>query len=405
MIEGPVPIPSASVPAGAVGWSSGDAWEWVRARPAGWARPLWAVLAVLASLVWAFAVEPVPVCSEAVPCGPDWGGMAQLGLAVGLVYWTARGSDLVLVAAPLLAVSVGLTEVPGADAASAVANLGVIAAVGLCWAGARERVAARRRQRELALRAAGEARHPLPASVMPLRRGTVLIAVGATLCGLAVWAVGMGLGGIRADERRADAAIAVEAEVVARHDLSLRVRLDGTRTVIVDALFPEHYPVGGTVTVLEDGTWRRLVAEPYDAFDWQLLVLVAGLPGLSLLGSGLLARRRAVALRRAPVPALRVLERLGEDGLVRVYAADDVAGSDPVLVCDRVFAVRVAGPGEPVVADPRAVEPRLREAVLFGTPHDGGELVLVTTGAPPHPVRVRGHARARAGAPAPWGSR
>src|SRR5690606_41144860 len=57
--------------------------------------------------------------------------MAQLGLAVGLVYWTARGSDLVLVAAPLLAVSVGLTEVPGADAASAVANLGVIAAVGL----------------------------------------------------------------------------------------------------------------------------------------------------------------------------------------------------------------------------------------------------------------------------------
>ncbi|MEU9602437.1 hypothetical protein AB0E06_37300 [Streptomyces sp. NPDC048109] len=55
----------------------------------------------------------MPVCSEAAPCGPDWTGMMRMGLAAGLVYWLAWVPELVLPAAPALAVVVVLAEVPG----------------------------------------------------------------------------------------------------------------------------------------------------------------------------------------------------------------------------------------------------------------------------------------------------
>ncbi|MGH1556077.1 hypothetical protein ACRAWF_42705 [Streptomyces sp. L7] len=170
MSETPVPIPPESVPAGTPAWSSADAVQWLQTRPADWARPMWSVLALLVTVGWAIAMEPEPPCSDAVPCGPDWGGMVQMGLAVGLLYWLARLPELTLIAAPALAVIVAWAELPGADSMSQAANVAVIAALAFGWAAACERLATRSRQRRLTERAAGTG-HPLPGPVGLQREG------------------------------------------------------------------------------------------------------------------------------------------------------------------------------------------------------------------------------------------
>nr|WP_237498192.1 MULTISPECIES: hypothetical protein [unclassified Streptomyces] len=397
-------MPSGSVPVGIPAWLSADAAQWARARPAGWTRPLWSVLVLLASVVWAIAVEPVPVCSEMAPCGPDWTGMVQIGLAAGLVFWLFRVPELALVAASVLAAIVVLEELPGASALVQVANVAVIAALVFGWAAARERMAARRRQREAAERSAGT-RNPLPKPLSPLRRGVVPIAAGLLLCVVATGAIAQGLRGIRADEQHANRARSTTAEVVSRQEASLRVRTDDARRLTVNAYYPEDYRIGSTVTVLEDGTWQRLAAEPYDAFEWQMLTLAAGLPGISLLATGALARRRATALRRDPVPTLRVLERVDAEGQTWLHAADDTSGRTPLFTCFFTSAVHEAS--DPEVCDLKVcdlevrdleipggerrphLDTRLHEAVLFGAPYDGSELLLLTTDADAHPVVLR----------------
>ncbi|WP_067014297.1 hypothetical protein [Streptomyces dysideae] len=398
MSETPVPIPSGSVPAGTPAWSSSDAAQWAQAGPASWARPMWSVPALLVTVVWAIAVEPVPPCSDAAPCGPDWAGMVQVGLAVGLLYWLVRLPELTLVAAPALAAMVAWRELPGGDdRMSQVANVAVIVALVLGWGGAWERLAARSRQRRITERAAG-VRHRLPKVVGPLARGRLPIAAGLVLCAVAGGAVLWGLRGIRADEHHAARAVHITAKVISRGEETVQVRTVGERLVTVDAFFPEDYGVGSTVTVLEDGSWRRLVAEPYDAFDRQALALAAGLPALSLLAVGVLVRRRFVALRRGPVPALCVLERTDLDGRTWVYAADDTSGRTGLFTC--FCAVAFPEDDEPVdgiedededeVEDEEEfpVYTQLHEAVLFGVPYDGGELVLVTTDLAGDPITI-----------------
>lgn len=392
--ESPVPIPPLSAPGAAPAWSLTDAVPWTRAGPAFWAGPVWCVSALLITVAWAFAVEPAPACSDAAPCAPDWGGMAQTGLAVGLLYWLARLPELAVIAAPALAVMVAWGELPGA-ATSRAANSAVLGALCFGWAAARERLAARSAQRRLVERVAGT-RHRLAEPAGPLVRGRLSIITGLVLCAVAAGAVLVGQHGIRADERHADRASRITATVLDRDEETVRVRADDGRRITVDAVYPEDHGVGSTVTVLEDGSWRRLRAEPYDPFGWQLLVLAAGLPGLSFLTAGVLARRRAAAPRRAPVPALRVLERTDHEGRTWVYAADDRTGRTALFTC---FCTTALPPGEedddPVdrVAagaehegdddeDEFRVDTRMREAVLLGTPCDGGELLLVTTGPP-----------------------
>ncbi|MFG3547837.1 hypothetical protein [Streptomyces sp. NPDC047725] len=386
MSEIAVPIPPGSVPAGAPLWLSADAGQWVRARPAVWARPLWSVLALVAAVVWAVAVEPVPVCSEAAPCGPDWTGMMQVGLAAGLVYWLARLPELALIAAPALAVAVVLVELPDAGLVVRAANVAVVAALVFGWTASRERLAARRRQRELAERAA-RARHLLPEALGPLRRGIPPIAAGLILCAVAAGAMVQGFRAIHADEQHAARAKPTAAEVVSRQEESLRLRTDDARRLTVGTPYPEDYRVGSTVTVLEDGSWQRLAAEPYDALGWQLLLLAAGLPGISLLTAGAVARRRAAVLRGAPVPVLRVLERVDTEGRTWLYAADDTSASTPLGTCFVTPAVHEASdheaPDDETRDDP---DTRTREAVLFGAPYDGGELALLTTDENAHPV-------------------
>ncbi|MFE4697989.1 hypothetical protein ACFRIC_13050 [Streptomyces sp. NPDC056738] len=390
----PAPMPSRSAPAGAPLWSAEEAARWSRLRHASWARPLWSVLALLITVAWAIAAAPEPPCTDAAPCGADWPGMVEMGLAVGLLYWLARLPELTLVAAPALAVVVARLELPDAGPDSLAANLCVLGALAFGWAAARERLAARRRQRDLVEGAAG-VRHPLPGPLAPLRRGTIPIAAGLVLVAVAAFFVAQGLSGVRDDERHADRAARTVAKVVGRDDESVRVRTDDGRRLTLDSLYPEDHRPGSALTVLEDGSWRRLASEPYDATGPQLGVLAAGLPGLSLLVTGLLARRRAAALRRGPVPVLRVVERVDDDGLVWIHAGDDTAARLPVLGASFVADAPAPGTHEVIPKqrddreDPFSAAVRPREAVLYGAPCDGGELLLVTTFRDGEPAVLR----------------
>ncbi|MFI1503455.1 PH domain-containing protein [Streptomyces sp. NPDC020597] len=146
---------------------------------------------------------------------------------------------------------------------------------------------------------------------------------------------------------------------------------------------------------LPDGSAQR---QAVPAAGWCL----AGL-GLTLLLSGVLGRRRALALRRAPVPVLRVLVRDGIDADTEVYAADDLAALRPLFTVSTSLTVPTSGPETPRGADDagadeddgcrdddedgelRALVDRigdgrsgpLREAVLHGVPYDGGEAVFL----------------------------
>ncbi|MEU4090357.1 hypothetical protein [Streptomyces aureus] len=396
--------------------------------------------ALLITVVWAIAAAPEPPCTDAVPCGADWTGMAEIGLALGLLYWLARLPEMTLIAAPALAAVVAPVELPHAEPNSLAANLGVLAALGFGWAAAFERLAARRRQRDLAASTAG-VRHPLPGPVGPLRRGLIPVVAGLLLVGAAVFCAVEGLVGVHEDGRHADRAVPVVAKVTGRGDESIRVRTGDGRRLTLGSAFPEDHRVGSRVTVLEDGSWRRLASEPYDAMGPQLGVLAAGLPGLSLLATGLLSRRRAAALRRGPVPARRVLARMDGAGRIWIHAGDDTACRRPLLTASFVAEAppggngperdaadgperdaadgpewkigsgpgwkTADGPGWKTADGPEreawdgakrkagnedglfAAAMLPREAVLFGAPHEGGELLLVTTFRDDEPAVLR----------------
>ncbi len=309
--------------------------------------------------------------------------------------WLARLPELTLVTAPPLAVLVGWLELPGPGTTATVADVSVLVALVFCWAAAVERLTARRRQRRPAEHAA-RVRHPSPAPAVPLRRGRTPITAGLLLLGAAVFAVVQGVGGTVADRHHAHRAERITARVLGHGEESVRLRAGDGRLLTLSASSPGGYRRGSTVTVLEDGTWRRLLAEPYDASGRQLLGLATGLPGGSMLLTGLLARRRAAALRGVPVPVLRVLERADEHGRTWVHATDDSAGRTPV------FSARFAkdkpgpdGPGMPAGGagtteeGPSIMDTRLHEAVMFGSPYEGGELVLATTDRHARPILIR----------------
>ncbi|MEU6227043.1 hypothetical protein [Streptomyces sp. NPDC047042] len=389
MSDLPVPLPSGAAPPHAPAWLSHDALRWAEPRLPRWAEPRWPALALLLTVIAAILLEPEPPCEVAAPCGPDWLGMIQTGLAVVQLLWYFRLPELTLVSAPVLAVLVATEEFPQ-PATGDAANAAVIVALALGWAASWQRLALRRRQRRIVEQTAKGARHTLPDGIGPLRRGLVPIVAGLLLCAVAGVTVGLGLRGIHQDEQRAARAESVSAVVTGHGEETLRVRASDGSKLTVDAGFPDDYDTGSAVTVLSDGDWSRLAAEPYDAFGWQLLTLAAGLPGLTLLVVGVLARRRAAALRRAPVSVLRVLQRVDHNVDTWIYAADDTDGRTPLLRClaypvpgDRDAEDAEDGPpdepeGDEDDEDGPLVDTRLREAVLYGLPCDAGELALVT---------------------------
>ncbi|MGW7164336.1 hypothetical protein ACWGH3_03295 [Streptomyces sp. NPDC054884] len=173
---------------------------------------------------------------------------------------------------------------------------------------------------------------------------------------------------------------------------------------------------GGTLYATA-GLWDRSTGrQAVPAAGWCLVGL-----GLTLLLSGLLGRRRALALRRSPVPVLRVLVRDNSDADTEVYAADDLAALHPLFTVSThaIKASRGAADGGTDGDDShegdghedededdeddgddkddeelRALIDRigderagpLREAVLHGIPCDGGEAVFLAAAPGETPV-------------------
>ncbi|MDX3801295.1 hypothetical protein [Streptomyces sp. AK04-3B] len=168
--------------------------------------------------------------------------------------------------------------------------------------------------------------------------------------------------------------------------------------------------VGGALYAAA-GLWDRSAGrQAVPAAGWCL----AGL-GLTLMLSGVLGRRRALGLRRVPVPVLRVLVRDNSDADTEVYAADDLAALHPLFTVSTYGFKASRGAADAGGADGRggdgdkddgneddgdedggdehdgddkelrALIDRiddersgpLREAVLHGIPYDGGEVVFL----------------------------
>ncbi|MFJ6212201.1 hypothetical protein ACIQGZ_02520 [Streptomyces sp. NPDC092296] len=383
MTEAPAPLPEAAA------WDSASAARWAAHRAPRWTQARRLGAALLTAVVLEVALAPDQPCTAGAPCGPDWLGMILFGLLFGLPYWSYRLPELVPAAVPALFAVLAYGAATGTGGDSLTADAVLAAALLLGWAGSYRRLSARRRQRRAAEQAAAGRRLPLPDGVGPLRRGGPSIALGLLLVAVAGLLVGLALRAIDADRRHEARAVAVPAVVVKQDDESLRVRTAGGERYTVPADFPEDYT--GTVPLLVDGDWARLATERYDAAGRQLVVLLFAVPGVSLFAAGLLARRRAAALRRGPVPVLRVRRQRVAD-IVTVHAVDDTEYAEPLFRC------AVIG------TEPDSLRPEQHEALLFGTPYEGGELVLLTPQGVERgcgPLRPPGQASGRVGRPEP----
>ncbi|WP_328873456.1 hypothetical protein OHT76_27115 [Streptomyces sp. NBC_00287] len=229
------------------------------------------------------------------------------------VLWVWVRPEVVRVSAPGLVVAVGLERVGW------VGLVGAVLLAGVCLGLAEVRLRARRRQRAVALAAAGGVTAAVSGGDVPLRRGVWLGVVG-------LFAVMLG---------------------------GLLVQVPGSA-------------------------------------GW----LSIGL-GLTALVSAGLGRYRAARLRSAPVPVLRVLVRDDEAARTQVFAADDVAALRPLFTVSALSSA-AEEEGEETdddddddddddVDDDDLLElieddqpGPLREAVLYGVPWDGAEVVIVS---------------------------
>lgn len=393
-----MPLPAEHIPPGTAEWRTPDARRWLAAVPARWAHPLWAVLALVVSMVWELEAAPVPVCTSAEPCGTDWLGLGTAVVLLLTPYWVWRQprSALVGLAAGLTA----LVVEEGFTAFERPSALAYLAAVAFSAAGLVHRLAAAGRQRSLALEAAGPVSQPLPDAARTFRRGRFSFVLAALLLAVAGFGYWQAQQVVDAYEERAAGATALSGRVTAVDDDVLTVKADG-RTHRFETAFPEDFPVGTRVDIVVDGDWKALVAEPYDVFGWELLVLGGSVVGLAFLVNGAAGRARSRRLRRGPLPVLHVLVREDdEDGRTWVFAADDREGSRPILHFHSLYAFEDEDDSEEFDAeedDPdaddaaAAVElgklteilrgggptPPLREAVLYGVPYAGAEVAFV----------------------------
>ncbi|GDY76601.1 hypothetical protein SAV31267_060860 [Streptomyces avermitilis] len=261
------------------------------------------------------------------------------------ILWLLRRPEVARVSAPVLVV-VLLLQRPGLPWVwSGPAVLLLIAT----WVAAAVRLHARGRQRERALAAAGGVTAGVPGADRRLERGAFLIGLGGVL------------------------------------------------TVL------------GAVLVVTSGLWQsgddRLGSATVGCF-------VAGL-GVTALASGVLGRRRAAALGRAPAPVLRVLVRDDAAADTEVFAADDVGALRPLFTVSLLDMDDDEDEDEDDVDGDGVVDEEelaallkgldtdvpgpLREAVLYGAPYDGAEVVVVSAaqeaGDPPLVERSTGPVR------------
>ncbi|MFD9431670.1 hypothetical protein [Streptomyces sp. NPDC060002] len=327
-------LPGAAIPEGCRSWDAEQAGRWTRGLPPRWV-PVRARTSVWLALPVAAAVGAGLLHRSAGL--PAWGAAL---VALHLV-WLVLRPEAALVLVPV-AVAVVLT--PGDDSAWLV-RLGLLVALVGVWAAVGLRLAARKRQRAAGLEAAGGVTAGVPRAPGTGRgraeRGTFLL-----------WS--------------------------------------GLVTVVAGGAL---YATAGLRDLTED---RQAVP----AAGWCLTGL-----GLTVLLSAALARRRAVGLRRASVPVLRVLVRENGDVETEVFAADDVAALRPLFT---VSTAELDGrekedaddADNDADADADAEDVRelisridderagpLREAVLYGVPYDGAEVVFLAAadkaGEPP----------------------
>lgn len=388
-----MPLPAEHIPPGTPQWRTADVRRWLNAVPARWAHPLFAVLALAVSVAWEVAAGPVPACTSAEPCGSDWTGLAVAVVLVLSLYWVWRQPRLAIGGLAFTVLALAVED--GVTAFARPSALAYLLATGFAVTGLVHRLAVAGRQRALALEAAGSATQPLPDAARNFRRGRMSFVLAVLFLAVAGFGVHQALGVADAYEKRAATASHLSGEVTAvdEDDGLLTVTAEG-RAHRIETAFPEDFPVDTRVDLVVDGDQAVLVAEPYDAFGWELLVLACSVTGLAFLVNGVAGRLGARRLRSGPLPVLHVLVREGEeDGRTWVYAADDTEGRRPVLWFHSLYADDDGGeeddddfetedddPGlERLAATLRAdgPAPPLREAVLYGAPYTGAEVAFV----------------------------
>ncbi|MFD7879533.1 hypothetical protein ACFV5G_36510 [Streptomyces sp. NPDC059766] len=329
-------LPATAIPDGCLPWSTEETRRWTRELPPAWIPVRWAGLSVY-QLVWLTGVLAA--------LGLIWAGVPPYLAAPAALHlvWLPLRPEIVRVSAPVLAlVTAAVRPEP---VVPVLAGAFLLTAVSLTVSELRLR--ARQRQREAAVAAASGVTAVLPDADQPLGRGRIL-------CGLGI---------------------------------------------VLIVLVAAGVPLTAAIGMWDTSEGRRFVAVAG--------LYVTGL-GVTALLSGVLGRRRAVALRAAPAPVLRVLVREDRRVDAEVYAADDVAGLRPLFTVATVRLDPDTDGGtddgeaeldaffEQLDDDKRRPKP-LREAVLYGAPYDGAEVVLVSAarkqGDPPVAERSTGPVR------------
>ncbi|SEE36763.1 hypothetical protein SAMN05216489_06357 [Streptomyces sp. 3213] len=192
----------------------------------------------------------------------------------------------------------------------------------------------------------------------------------------------------------------LRARARARQRSSAVAAADGVTAVLpaADAPVRRGRFLVGFGTVVAVPAFALLVASPLWRYAEDRRGGLAA--GLFLLGlaftvllSGVLGRRRALALRRAPAPVLRVLVRKDGHGDAVVFAADDTTALRPLFTVPVMTQATDEDEEEEgdeeeeldELLDGLKDEERgpLHEAVLYGAPCDGAEVLLVSAAPKP----------------------
>ncbi|MFI6275745.1 hypothetical protein [Streptomyces sp. NPDC050988] len=323
----PLRLPVAAIPDGCRDWTAGRAGVWSAALP-----PRWSFLRVRRSVAAAASTFALCAGAWAAMLGGLWPFVAA-GFAV-YVLWVLARPELVWGGAPVLLLALALEARSLPWVVTAVVAFVVV----VTWAAVAVRLRARSGQLERALEAAGDITARTPDADAVLQRGRFLLPAGLTVLGIGVLiGATAGLWGTADDQRG----------------------------------------------------------------SWVMAIYLAGL-AVTALASAWLGRHRALALRRAPAPVLRVLVRDDAQGTTEVYAADDLAAVRPLFTVDLTsYDGEESDDDEDEDgddADGEAGDEELerlldavdddtpgpvREAVLYGAPFDGAELVVVSADEDP----------------------